>query len=222
MALSTNNKLAVQTAAGQLYLFAAPTTFVGSTLAAKIKELFALLYTDGDKKQSLNPGLKPWAVLNAEGLSATLKQEPVQFDPAEGAPFTIGFQHLTAEAEITINDLTADKLQEILSNTANAQVKITAASGTPGQSINAHGGEVAPSLYTIIYRYPSREFPGQFDHALIPFGEFVLDGDYKLNKKDVRAMKVKVTATADQNLTNPDTGKPVYWIEHRTTAAPLA
>lgn len=70
MALSTNKRIAVQTAAGQLYLFAAPTTFVGATLALKIKELFALLYTDGSKMDTMN-AVSPWAVLNAGASSAS-------------------------------------------------------------------------------------------------------------------------------------------------------
>lgn len=76
---------------------------------------------------------------------------------------------------------------------------------------------MAPTVYTLIYRYPNREFPGKFDHILIPFGVFEVDTDYSLNKKDIRAMKVKVSAQADTSLTNPDTGRPTYWIEHRIT-----
>lgn len=221
MAISTSDALSVQTAAGQLYLFASPTTFAGSTLADKVKELFALLYTDGEKKQVLN-SVSPWAVLNAEGLKCKLKQEAVKFDPNDGAPYTIGYQHLAAEVELTINDLTADKLQEILSNTANAQITTAAGVDTPGQETNAHGGEMAPTVYTLIYRYPSRKVAGQFDHVLVPFGVFEVDSDYELSKKGIRSLKVKVSAQADSRLVNPDTNRAVYWIEHRTTAAPTS
>lgn len=221
MTISTNTQMAVQTAPGQLYLFNAPTTFVGATLSLKISELFALLYTDGAKKETLN-AVSPWAVLNAEGLTTKLKQEPVNFDPADGPAYTIGYQHLSAEMEVTVNDLTAAKLQEILSNTANAKLDITATVTQGAQSITAHGGEVGPNIYTLIYRYPNRQFPGYYDHVLLPFGTFEVDADYKLNKKDVRAMKVKVKANTNSLLTNPDTGRPVYWIEHRTTSVKSA
>ena len=218
MPLSNINKLAVQASPGSLYIAAAPTTFVGATLTLKLDELFALFYTTGAERKALKAGANPWAVLDASGFKAKLKQEPVTFDGNDGPPVTISYQHLSAEAEVMIADLTADKLQEMLSNTANAQIATVASATQAGRETNAHGGEVYPTLYTFMYRYPSRQFAGEFDHVLIPFGTIEVDTDYELSKKSVRMAKCKIVANSSDLITNPDTGRPVYWIEDRATA----
>lgn len=220
MALSTIDKLSIQASPGSLFIAAAPTTFVGGTLTLKLDELFALFYTTGAERKALKGGVVAWAALEASGLKCKLKQEPVQFDGNDGPPSTISYQHLSAEAEATVADLTADKLQEMLSNTANAQITTTASATQAGRKTNAHGGEVYPTLYTFMYRYPSRKFAGEFDHVLIPFGTIELDTDYELSKKSVRMAKVKITANTNESLlVNPDTGRPICWIEDRVTAA---
>lgn len=218
MALSSINKLAIQASPGQLYIVAAPASFVGSTLTAKLKELFDLFYSDGDSRKTLI-ATSPWGALNADGLKGKLKQEPVKYDPIDGPPTTVSFQHLEASAEAMIHDLTAEKLQDILSGTTNAQVAIASGVGKAARKTNAHGGEAYPTVYSFLYRYPSRQFAGEYDHVLIPFGVIEVDGEYELSKKGLRAMKVKITAESSANLVNPDNGRLVYWIEDRVTGA---
>lgn len=224
MSISGINSLAIQAAPGQLLVIAAPTALAGATLALKLDALYQLFYTLSTKRTIAGTlgSVSPWAILTADGFKAKLKQEPITFDPNDGAPYTVGYQHLAAEAEITIADLTADKLQELLSNTADAQIKQTAAALAAGRSTNAHGGEAAPVQYSFLYRYPSRQFPLELDHVLIPFGTIEVDTDYELSKKALRQAKVKITANPNAAiLTNPTTGRAIVWIEDRATAAAI-
>jgi hypothetical protein len=225
MAISTTNALAIQAAPGQLLMVAAPTTVTGATLALKIDTLYSLFYTTPSTRTiaGTKVGVAQWALLTADGFKAKLKQEPITFDPNDGAPYTVGYQFLSAEAEVTIADLTADKLMKLTSNSADAQILTAAASGIAGRSTNAHGGESAPVMHSFLYRYPSREFPGQLDHVLIPFGTIELDTDYELSKKSLRIAKVKITACPNVALlANTSTGKPIIWIEDRATVLPTA
>ena len=222
MAISTINIDAIQTSPGRLFIAAAPSSAItGATLPLKIDTLFALFYTDGTARKVLTVNT-PWAAIDSNGLKAKLKQEAVNFDGNDGPPYPVGYQHLSADAEVTVADLTAEKLSEILSGTANALLTFAAATGKAGRKTVALGGEAYPTLYTVMYEYPSKKFAGEFDHILIPFAVFEVDTDYELSKKSLRQGKIKMSAVANSALlVNPDTGRPVYWIEDRVTAAGL-
>jgi hypothetical protein len=218
MAISTIDSTLIQTAPGRLFLALAPTTLSGATFALKIDELFQKFYVSGDTRKALTADT-PWAAITADGFKAKLKQEAVNFEPGDGPPYPVGYQHLLAEAEVTIADLSADKLSEMLSGTAAALLTFAAATGKAGRKTVGLGGEAYPLTYTVMYQYPSKKFPGEFEHVLIPFAVFEVDTDYELSKKAVRQAKLKVSAIGSSLLANPDTGRPVYWIEDRVTAA---
>lgn len=221
MAISTIDATLIQTAPGRIFLAPAITSVTGATFAQKIDSIFATFYTDGVARKTLTANT-PWAAITSDGLKAKLKQEAVTFDGNDGPPFPVGYQHLSAEAEVTVADLSADKLSEMLSGTANALLTFAAATGKAGRKTVALGGEAYPTLYTMMYQYPSKKFVGEYEHVLIPFATFEVDTDYELSKKSVRQAKIKITALANSALLlNPDTGRPVYWIEDRVTAAAL-
>lgn len=217
MAISTVDTTYIQAAPGQLYLAAAPTAVAGANLAAKIVTLFGLFYAAGD--QRLTPLTNAWCSLNADGFKAKLKQEPVDYEPNDGAPFTVAFQHLDATAECLISDLSADKLAEVLNVTTNALITTAATVPNAARKTVAMGGEAYPIRYSAMYRYPSKKVPGEFDHVLIPFCTFQVDTDYELSKKAVRGAKLMIRANPDAGLlVNPDTGRAISWIEDRVTA----
>jgi hypothetical protein len=221
MPISTIDASYIQAAPGQLFLVAAPATVTGADLATKIATLYGLFYTDAAARKVLTVQT-PWAAITSDGLKAKLKQIPVEFEPNDGPKYTIGFQHLEATAEVTVADLSAEKLAEVLSVTANAIISAVAASGKAARKTIAVGGEANPILYTGLYRYPSRKVAGEFDHILIPFLTWEVDTDYEMSKKAVRQAKLMLRANSNGGLvTNPDTGRPIYWIEDRATGAAI-
>ena len=222
MAISTLDATYIQAAPGQLFLAAAPSSVTGANLLAKIETLFSLFYSGTAGSRKTLTVSTPWAALTADGFKAKLKQVPVEFDPNDGPKYAISFQHLEATAEVTVGDLSAAKLAEVMSTTANAIMTTAAATGVAGRTTVGAGGEAYPTLYTGMYRYPSRKVSGEFDHVLIPFLTWELDTDYELSKKAVRQAKLTLKANSNGGLlTNPDTGRPVYWVEDRVTAAAI-
>ncbi|MBS1771162.1 MAG: hypothetical protein JSS77_16045 [Acidobacteria bacterium] len=219
MTLSVQNNTLIQTAPGRVFLSLALASFVGSTFTAKVDELFGLFYTDPTSRKLLIGS--PWAAIDSTGIKSKLKQEAVNFDPNDGPPFPVGYQHLSADAEIMVADLSAIKLQEMLSGTAGALQTKVAATGIAGRNTYAAGGEAYPTLYSVLYQYPSKKFPGENEHVLIPFATFQVDTDYELSKKALRQGKMKLVAQSRPDFVNPDTGRPMVWIEDRVTAAAL-
>jgi hypothetical protein len=219
VAISTVDASYIQAAPGQLYLIAAPSSVAGADLAAQIETLFDLFYDAPVTARYVMTSNTPWAALSADGFKAKLKQVPVEFDPNDGPKYTVGYQHLEATAEVTIADVSATKLAEIMSVAALGLVTTAAGASIAARTTVALGGESAPNLYTALYRYPSKKVANEFDNVLIPFCTFEIDTDYELSKKAVRQAKLTLKANSNGGLVwNRATGRPVYWIEDRATA----
>ncbi len=219
MAISTVDAAYIQAAPGQLFLAAAPTTVPGADLAAQIEVFYTLFYAAPITARWVLSSSNPWASLGADGLKAKLKQVPIEYEPNDGPKYTIGYQHLEATAEVTIADLSVEKLAETMSAAALAIVTTAAGASIAARKTIALGGESVPTLYTAMYRYPSKKVANEFDHVLIPFCTFEVDTDYELSKKAVRAAKLILKANSNGGMVyNRATGRPVYWIEDRATA----
>lgn len=222
MAISTVDAAYIQAAPGQLYLALPPAdgTVTGAAdLAAQIELFYTLFYSAPITARWVIGSNLPWASLSADGLKAKLKQVPIEVDPNDGPKYTIGYQHLEASAEITINDLSAEKLAEMMSVAALAITTTAAGASIAGRKTVAMGGESAPILYTAMYRYPSKKVANEFDHVMIPYCTFEVDTDYELSKKAVRSAKLILKANSNGGkVWNRATGRPVIWIEDRATA----
>jgi len=222
VAISTVDANYIQAAPGQLYLAAPPSdgSVTGAAdLAAQIELFYTLFYSAPITSRWVIGSNLPWASLSADGFKAKLKQVPIEYDPNDGPKYTIGYQHLEASAEITIGDVSAEKLAEMMSVAALAIQTTAAGAAIAARKTVAMGGESAPTLYTAMYRYPSRKVANEFDHVMIPYCTFNVDTDYELSKKSVRAAKVTITANSNGGkVWNRATGRPVYWIEDRATA----
>ena len=219
MALATFNRNAIQAAAGQIFVVATPATLVGATVALKVTELFALFYTSGDSRSSLKGGVTPWAVLDKNGFKAKVVTKEIKNDPNDGPEEVIGWESVSSNAEITIYDVDVDHLKDILSATA-AQVLATASgAGVAGRSTLLAGGQRTPTDYCLLYRYPSKKYPGEFRNVLIPACTLSLDGDTEYSKGKAIEAKIKVDAKAFSLLLDPSTNLPVVWLEDTVTAA---
>lgn len=219
MALATFNRNAIQAAAGQIFIVASPTTLVGATTALKVAELFALFYASGDTRTTLKGGVNPWAVIDKSGFKAKVVTKEVKIDPNDGPEEVIGWEAVASNAEITIYDVDVDHLKDVLSATA-AQVLATAsAAGVAGRSTLLAGGQRTPTDYALLYRYPSKKYPGEFRNVLIPSCTLSLDGDTEYSKGKAIEAKIKVDAKAYSPLLDPSTNLPVVWLEDTVTAA---
>jgi hypothetical protein len=222
MATATFNRKAIQTAPGYLYLVATPASVVATTPATIVKELLENFYVDGTICGALKAGVKPWKVLDANGLNASIKQKPVAVPSNDAPDETIGYEDVAFEGDTTVLDVTVAAFKDILSAAAG-QILTTAASLTQaGRDTLLGGGQRNVTTYLGLYRYESREFPGEFRNVLIPAIVFNLDGASPLNKGKARELKVKFKAQDSGLLYDPVTGKPVIWVEDYVTAAKTA
>jgi len=219
MAIATFNRKALEASAGKAYLLASPTTVVGVTTAAIVKELFGAFLADGDIRLALKAGITPWAVLDKNGFKAKLKAKEIKVDPNDGPEEIIGFEVIEADGELTIYDTDVQHMKDILSASA-AQVLALAASATQaGRETLLAGGQRIPTDYMFLYRYPSRQVPGEFRHILIPRCQIVLDADVEYSKSKAKDLKVKLNVLPFDLLPDPTTGFGVCWLEDYVTAA---
>lgn len=222
MATATFNRKAIQAAPGYLYLAPTPATVVATTPDLIVKELLENFLVDGTIRDTLKPGIKPWKVLDANGLNATIKQTPVVVKSNDAPDETIGYEDVAFEGDTTVLDVDVKGFKDLLSAAA-AQVLTTAASPTQaGRETLLGGGQRTVTTYLGLYRYESREFPGEFRHVLIPAMVFNLDGASPLAKGKARELKVKFKGQDSGLLYDPVTQKPVIWVEDYVTAAKTA
>jgi hypothetical protein len=212
-----NNK-AIQASLGMLYLLPTPTTVVATTTPGIVKELFENFYVDGDIRQVLKPTSKPWARLDANGFKAKIEQKPIKVNPNDGPEFICNYEDIGYTAESMLLDVDADKLADILS-AVSGQILTTVKSATQaGRTTILGGGQTNLNRYIALYRFESRQAPGEFRNVLIPACTLLADGDTEYSKTKARTLKVKITAEASELLLDPITGKGVVWIEDYVTA----
>lgn len=219
MATATFNRKAIQAAPGYLYLVPTPASVVATTPDTIVKELLENFLVDGTIRGALKAGVKPWKVLDANGLNASIKQAPVKVKTNDGPDETIGFEDVAFEGDTTVLDVDVKGFKDVLSAAAG-QVLTTVASATQaGRETFLGGGQRNITTYLGLYRYESREFPGEFRHVLMLGMAFNLDGASPLAKGKARELKVKFACQDSGLLYDPVTGKPVLWVEDYVTAA---
>lgn len=221
MALATFNKNAIQAQGGTVYIVASPATVVGSTTAAIVKELFALFYSDGDYRTTLTASA--WTTINNTGFKAKITQKPIKINPNNSAEYVMGYEDIGMEAEIEFHDVNVDHMKDLMSASAAEVLALTASTYQAGRSTLLGGGQRYPTAYALLYRYPSKAYPGEYNHVLIPRCTFDMDGsDREYSKSKASTLKVKITAEGFELLADPTTGNPVVWLEDTVTAAKTA
>ena len=219
MSIASFNRKAIQAAGGKVYLAATPSSTTGSTPAAIVKELFGEFYADGDIRNALASDVVPWSVMEKSGFKAKVKGKDILIDPNNGPEEAIGFEAIGYDAELTIYDVDAQKMKDVISASVN-QVLTTVKSATQaGRETLLGGGQRISLDYMLLYRYPSKQVSGEFNNVLIPACNILVDTDTDYTKTKARDLKIKIKAKDSGLLTDPDTSNGVIWLEDYVTVA---
>ena len=197
MTLSTVNRSFERTGGGELFLAALPAASVftaASSLDSFASLYYELFYEDGDSRKTLATGKKPFAALTSDGIKTKLKNNLVEVDPNSGPKHAVGIQDTSITGEITVIDITPQKLAELANCSVDELIATAAGSGKAGRSTVTIGGQSQLVYYTAMYRMPSKLVPGEFDHILFPKIAFSLDADLDLTKGKVLVVKAKFDA----------------------------
>ena len=215
MALASGvNKNAIQNQPGYLYLLASPTTVVGTTTLAIIKELMAKFCADGDIRGPLANGIVPYATVIKDGYKDKIAAKPIKCEPNAGSDFIIGYESIDYSAEFTIEETDVDHLKDIMSASGAQVTTVTASSTQAGRSTLLGGGQRYPSDYMLLYRFPSKQCPGEYRHILVPCCNIDLSGlDREHNRQKNAALKISIIAKDFELLPDPVTGLPTKWLE---------
>lgn len=217
MTLATQNKAAVQNAPGYLYLLAAPTTVVGTTTATIIKELFGKFLADGDIRGALLGTVFPWARIDKDGYKEKISAKALMEEPNVGSDYIAAYESIDYSAEFTIKDDDVDHLKDVMSASAAQVLALVASSTQAGRSTLIGGGQRFPTDYMLLYRYPSKQVPGEFRHILVPCCNFSFDTDRERSRGKLNELKLKVVAKDFELLPDPTTGLPTKWLEDYVT-----
>ena len=216
---ATFNSKAIQASAGFFYLALVPATVVATTPATILKELLETWLVNGDIRDTLKPGVKPWARLEAAGFKSKIEQKPVKVKPDNGPEYIIGYEEIGYSAEMPVLDCDAAKLQDILSAVSSQVLVLPKSPTQAARTTVLGGGQTNANRYMGLYRYESREVPGEFRHVLILACTLATNGDTEFNASKARQLKVTLTAEASDLLLDPATGRGVVWAEDQVTAA---
>lgn len=213
MALATSNRNMIQAAAGQIFLLPTLTVLAGATAAEQVKTIYASFYLDGDIRNALAVGVGPWAVLDKNGYKDKITGKEIKIDPNDGPEETIGLEDITYSSEITIYDVDVQHMKDILS--AGAANVIATAPGLTmaGRETLIAGGQRILADYMLLYRYPSRKVPGEFNNILVPKCSIAINADRENSKAKARDLKVSINAKAFDLLLDPVTNLPSVWLE---------
>lgn len=216
MAIATLNRNAIQNSPGQIFLLAAPTTVVGTTPSAIVKELYGKFYTDGDIRSTLTT-TTPWAAIDKAGYKDKITAKEIKVELNDSPEEVIGYEVIDYEADLTIVDVDAQHMKDVLSASA-AEVLTTVASATQaGRDTLIGGGQRYPNDYMLLYRFPSKKAPGEFNNILVPICNFTLKTDRENSKSKARELKINIRAKACYLLPDPTTGMPTLWLEDFVT-----
>lgn len=215
---ATYNASAIQAAGGKLYLVASPTTVVGVTPTAIVKELFENFFVNGDVRDTFKGGVTVWTIPDGNGLKAKLDVKPIKQPLCTGAEITIGYEYVNWEAEIGMVDLDVQKWKDICSGLAGHVLTTPKSTTQEGRETFMGGGQRTISRYMALYRWPSLQVPGTFRHILVPNVVLVPSGDIDHVFNKARNLKIKLDADPFDLLPDPATGLGVLWIEDYVTA----
>jgi hypothetical protein len=213
------NRNSIQAAGCKIYLAAAPATVVGSTTATITKELFELFLVDGDKRDTLKPGLKPWTIPTDAGFKATIDAKKMQQRLADGGLITLGYETVDYKAELNIPDVDPQHMKDLLSGLTSHLLTLVKSATQAGRETFLGGGQRSISRYAMLCRFPSSVFAGEFRHVLIPACTLAPEGDVTNTYNKPRDLKVKIDAEPFDLLPDPATGNGVLWLDDMVTDA---
>jgi hypothetical protein len=214
MALATSNRNAIQAASGQVFLAAALTALAGATTADKVKALYvAAGYADGDIRNDLTAGVTPWAVLDKNGYKDKITGKEIKIDPNDSAEETIGLEDIAYTGEITIYDVDVQHMKDVLSAAAANVISTVASATMAGRETLIAGGQRILTDYMLLYRYPSRKAPGEFNNILVPKCSIAINADRENSKGKARDLKITINAKGFDLLPDPATNLPSLWLE---------
>lgn len=205
MALGTVNANAIQNAPGYLYLLASPTTMVGVTTAAQVKELFAYFLADGDIRLALKGGVTPWATVNKDGYKYKPSAKKLTVEPNVGSDYVGSYESIDFTAEFTVYEADVQHMKDVMSATTAQVPQIVASATQAGRDTLIGGGQRYPTDYMLLYRYPSKQVSGEYRHVLIPAANFDLDLDIERSKGKLGELKLKIVAKDFALLPDPST-----------------
>lgn len=213
MAMASANRNSIQAAAGQIFLLAAVTSLAGADLTAKVKALYASFYLDGDIRGALAAAVAPWAVLDKNGYKDKITGKEIKIDPNDGPEEVIGLEDISYNSEITIYDVDTQHMKDVLSAGAANVLTLAASLTQAGRETGLFGGQRILTDYMLLYRYPSKKAPGEFNNILVPKCTISIDADRENSKAKARDLKVKINAKAFDLLLDPVTNLPSLWLE---------
>lgn len=217
MAIASQNANAIQNAPGYVYLLAAVTSVVGVTTATIVKELYGKFLADGDIRLTMLGGVVPFATVTKDGYKEKIKAKPIMVEPNVGSDYIAAYESIDYSAEFTVLESGVQHMKDVLSASA-AQVLTLAASATQaGRETLIGGGQRFPTDYMLLYRFPSKQVPGEYRHVLVPCCNVDLDFDRERSRGKLGEMKLKIIAKDFALLPDPTTGLPTKWLEDYVT-----
>lgn len=213
MAIATATRTSIQNSPGHIYLLATPTSVVGGTTAAIVKELYQKFYVDGDIRLTLGGGITPWAVLEKSGYKDKISAKEIKIDPNDGPEEVVGYEDIDYTAELTIFDVDVQHMKDVLSASAAEVLSLAASATQAARETLLGGGQRMPLDFMFLYRFPSKKVPGEFNNILIPAANIVLKADRESSKGKARDLKIEIRAKNFSLLPDPTTGMATVWLE---------
>jgi len=203
MALTSINGNFEKVGTGQLYLVAAPSADPGAgTLSSTSEGYYGLFYTTPADKKTLKGGVLPYCSLTADGVAQKITPSVVEFDHNNG-PKTKKLAGIEeASVEFSFFDVDANHLKDAFGLAAGDLLAIAAGAGVAGRKIAAIGANVNYTNVAALYRMPSVQVPGEFDHFLWPLANITPELDVKMNKKDAYTVKMTLSLRESPFMTN--------------------
>ena len=214
MALASGvNKSSIQNAPARIYLLASPTTVVGTTTLAIVKELYAKFLADGDIRGALANGIVPYGTMNKDGYKETIKAKELTCEPNAGGDFVAAYESIDYEATFTIAEDDVDHTKDVFSASALEVLTITASSTQAGRSTLLGGGQRFPADLMALIRWPSKQCPGEYIHTLVPCCNLKIDQSRERSRGKLGETSYKLVAKDFELLPDPTTGLPTKWLE---------
>ena len=227
MALTSINRLFERPGRVEVFLALAPTvdplaspTGVAATdNPLRLIEVYKLFYADGTARKALKAGVKPYANIDADGVSSKVKANPVEVDPNSGSKHTIGYSDFETSIEFPILDLDVAHWSDILGARAEDLVSTAAATGVAGRSTVLFGAQKVPTKVVALLRMPSVLVPGEYDNKLFFRAAMTVDAEEKFQKKNATNAKITLSCQNDVFMVDSDGTGHIGAIDNALVAA---
>lgn len=198
VAIPTINSSFKRVGKGDIFLAAHPAVDPGTaTLASTVDGYYGLFYTDAAAKKALKGGVKVLCETTIAGLDVKIKPSIVEFEPNNGPKQKLVTGIEEASAEFSFYDADPAHLAHVFGLDATQLLAVAAAAGKAGRKIAAISPTTATGRFVLMFRMPSVQVPGEFDHVLLPNIRLMPDLELKLSQKDKVEVKVQVSVLAD-------------------------